>query len=113
MDYKYIINETRKNGGFTSENLKKYRYISSVSTDSEIIMPLNKFNEKELKKVLSTYTFKGEQGFGTWVNGNNVYIDINRGFNDKKTALKYAIKNYQLAIYDLIDNKEIITGIKR
>ncbi len=63
--------------------------------------------------MLAAYTFKGGQGFGTWVNGDNVYIDINRGFNDKKTALKYAMKNYQLAIYDLIDNKEIITGIKR
>lgn len=113
MNYKYIIDETKKNGGFTSENLKKYRYISSVSLNSEVILPLNKFNEKELKKVLAAYTFKDGQGFGTWVNSDNVYIDINRGFNDKKTALKYAMKNYQLAIYDLIDNKEIITGVKR
>ncbi len=54
MDYKYIIDETMKKGGFTSENLKKYRYISSVSIDSEVILPLNKFNEKELKKSVSS-----------------------------------------------------------
>lgn len=108
-----MIKSTKTNGGYSDDILTKKRYIVSMELNKEVIIPLEKFNKKSLKNAIKDFTLKFNQGVGTWLNNNNIYIDINQGFNDLEEAMNIARKNNQLAIFDTLENKEISTGIVR
>lgn len=51
--------------------------------------------------------------FGAWTNNGKVYLDVVQTIPDKEQALELARKNNQLAIWDLAQGQEILTGITR
>lgn len=108
-----MVTNTRKNGGYSDDILTQKRYIVSMELKKEVIIPLEKFNEKSLRNAIKDFTLKPLQGLGTWLDDGKIYIDINQGFDNLENALQIAIANSQLAIYDTIENKAIPTGIVR
>ena len=108
-----MVKNTVSNGGYSDEILTQKRYIVSMELDKEVIIDINNFNQKSLKNAIKDFTLKVSQGIGTWLNEGQVYIDINQGFNDLEEAMKIAINNNQLAIYDTLEERAIPTGIVR
>lgn len=47
------------------------------------------------------------QMFGTWVDGNDLYLDCSRHFDDYEQAIQFGKANHQLAIWDAGNNQEI------
>lgn len=108
-----MIKNTKNNGGYSDEILTQKRYIVSVELEKEVIIDINNFNVKSLLSAIKDFTLKVNQGVGTWLNNNKVYVDINQGFNNLDEALSIAIANNQLAIFDTLEEREIATGIVR
>lgn len=108
-----MVTNTKNNGGYSDDILTQKRYIVSMELEKEVIIDVEKFNKKSLRNAIKDFTLKINQGIGTWLDNNQVYIDINQGFNDLEDAMQIAIKNNQLAIYDTVENKAIATGIVR
>lgn len=98
---KNIIEATKKNGGYSHDT--KHRY-SVAYGDNEVIIPPKEFNEVAVNNYL-----KKHGTIGTWINTKNnmVYLDTSKTIKNKKEAIEFAKKSNQLAIYDLIENKEI------
>jgi len=65
------------------------------------------FNQKILRDNKNYYV-------GTWLNedNNKVYVGIAICLKDKKEALNLAKNNKEIAIYDLVNNKEIRINYK-
>ena len=108
-----MVENTMKNGGFSDSILTKKRYIVSMELDQEVIIPLEKFNIKTLRNTIKNFTLKINQGIGTWINNEQVFVDINQGFDTLEDAMNIAIANNQLAIYDTLEDVAIKTGIVR
>lgn len=108
-----MVTSTKINGGYSDKILLEKRYIVSMELDQEVIIPIENFNKKSLRKSIKDFTLKVSQGVGTWLDDNKVYVDINQGFNDLEEALSIAIANNQLAIYDTLEEVAIPTGIVR
>jgi hypothetical protein len=47
------------------------------------------------------------QLFGTWIDGNDLYLDCSRHFDDYEQALAFGKANNQQAIWDAGNNTEI------
>lgn len=108
-----MVTSTKTNGGYSDDILTQKRYIVSMELKKEVIIDIEKFNEKSLKNAIENFTLKINQGIGTWLNDGKIYIDINEGFNDLEEAMRIAISNNQLAIYDTLEEVVIPTGIIR
>lgn len=105
MNPNFILKQTLKNGGFTPDNVKG-RYIVATPTN-ELVKPIKHFTNS----LVSAYTRLAHQqglAIGTWVNQGKVYLDTIKGFEDLEEALGFARLSNQLAIYDRLENKEII-----
>ena len=98
---KNIIKSTKNNGGYSHDT--KHRY-SVAYGDNEVILSPKEFNEKVVINYL-----KKHGTIGTWLNTKNnmIYLDTSKTIESKKEAIKFAKKSNQLAIYDLVKNKEI------
>ena len=98
---KEIIKSTKNNGGYSHDT--KHRY-SVAYGDNEVILSPKEFNEKVVINYL-----KKHRTIGTWLNTKNnmIYLDTSRTIENKREAIEFAKKSNQLAIYDLIENKEI------
>ena len=110
MKPNFILKQTLKNGGFTPDNVKG-RYIVATP-DNETIKPIKHLTKSLIRAYLS---LANEQSLaiGTWVHNGKVYLDSIKGFEDLEEALGFARLSNQLAIYDRLDNKEIILkGLK-
>ena len=108
-----MVKNTKINGGYSDKILTQKRYIVSMELDQEVIIPLEKFNQKSLKNAIKDFVLKPLQGVGTWLDDGKIYIDINQGFNDLEEALSIARKNNQLAIFDTVQEVAIPTGVVR
>ena len=105
MKPNYIIKQTLKNGGFTP-NTVKGRYIVATP-NNETIKPIKHFT-KSLVRAYLRLANEQSLAIGTWVHNGKVYLDSVKGFEDLEEALGFARLSNQLAIYDRLDNKEII-----
>ena len=105
MKPNYIIKQTLKNGGFTPDNVKG-RYIVATP-DNETIKPI-KHLTKSLIRAYMRLASEQSLTIGTWVYKGKVYLDSVKGFEDLEEALGFARLSNQLAIYDRLENKEII-----
>ena len=101
MDYKKIVRDTLKNGGFSELN---GAYMVAFK-EHEKIVPHGTFTADILEK----YKKDVARPIGTWYNKKNgmVYLDTSIPFDNKKEALKFASDNQQLAIYDTRNNETI------
>ena len=105
MKPNYIIKQTLKNGGFTPDNVKG-RYIVATP-NNETITPIKHFT-KSLVRAYLRLANEQSLAIGTWVHNGKVYLDSIKGFEDLEEALGFARLSNQLAIYDRLENKEII-----
>ena len=66
-------------------------------------------NLEDLEKEVINYRnkLKNNEYIGLWVDNNIIYLDISKYYTTKDKAIKSGIKNKQLAIYDLKNNKSI------
>ena len=105
MNPNFILKQTLKKGGFTPYNVKG-RYIVATP-DNETIKPIKHFTKSLIRAYLR---LASEQSLtiGTWVHNGKVYLDSVKGFEDLDEALGFARVSNQLAIYDRLENKEII-----
>lgn len=101
MDYKKIVQDTLKNGGFSELN---GAYMVAFK-EHEKIVPHETFTADILEK----YKKDVAKPIGTWYNteGGMVYLDASIPFEDKEKALKFASDNQQLAIYDTKNDETI------
>lgn len=102
--FKRIAKETRKNGG-SSTNMNGDNPSTGymVSIKDCLIVALDKFNHKMIKKVAKqNKDLLKQNGFiGTWVDNGKVYIDISKNIKSRTQAVNEGIKNNQLGIFDL------------
>ena len=101
MEYKKIVQDTLKNGGFSELN---GAYMVAFE-EHEKIVPHGTFTVD----ILRRYKKEVAKPIGTWYNKKNgmVYLDTSIPFDNKKEALKFAQDNNQLAIYDTKNNETI------
>ena len=66
-------------------------------------------NLSELEKEVIKYRnkLKNNEYIGLWVDNNIIYLDISKYYTTKDRAVKTGIKNKQLAIYDIKNDKSI------
>ena len=105
MKPNFILKQTLKNGGFTPDNVKG-RYIVATP-NNETITPIKHFT-KSLVRAYLRLASEQSLAIGTWVHNGKVYLDSIKGFEDLEEALGFARLSNQLAIYDRLENKEII-----
>lgn len=108
MSFKELKNELIKNGGltlaadYTKATEKNGFYVSKIGYEKIIDFESLEENLKKYSKML----LKNEY-IGLWINKGLLYIDITKHYKNKKEALKIGIKNKQLAIFDIKNNKSI------
>lgn len=116
-----IINLTLKNQGgtFNTQDLNKLQVKSGYCVAMqgyELQVTLQDFTIKTLQEYINThkkvFLRYPEAKLGTWINENIVYIDISKIYTNKKTAIKIAKENKQLAIFDLKTLTEITINYK-
>lgn len=110
MKLKNIVKETLKNGGSSTSLLNKSANGFMVSVKDCAIIPVNDFNVKALKKVITKNIelLSNPSNFlGTWIDNGNVYIDISESINDRETAIKLGKERHQLGIYDISNQQTI------
>jgi len=106
MNLQKIIQETKNNGGYTNSISGRY---SVAIKGYEKIVSENEFTVETLEKYISEVG----QEFGTWLDNGQVYLDKVECFDNLETALNEAEKREELAIFDLVELKEIrIEGVK-
>lgn len=89
------------------------RYI--VSVENVAVIDLDSANNNELTSALldavigARHASRDTPGVfaGFWVNGRQLYIDINRSFDSREEAMTVAAKRGELAIYDTWEDVEI------
>ena len=105
MKPNFILKQTLKNGGFTSNSVKE-RYIVATP-NNETIKPIKHFT-KSLVRAYMLLASEQSLTIGTWVHKGKVYLDSVKGFDDLEEALGFARLSNQIAIYDRLESKEIL-----
>lgn len=109
---KMILKAIEENGGCNIDiknNLVSYNNGFMVSIIDMYI--IKKYDIKNLKKAIKNVVknISINQCCGCWYNSedNNIYIDISINIEDKQEAIEQGLKNNQLAIHDIKNNKSI------
>lgn len=101
---KAIVKVTKENQG-CSINLEGHSPKSGymvAQTGAEYIIPVEKFNNKEVKAYIKKNKNNVKGAFiGTWINEGLVYLDISNRFKSQSEAIKKGIENKQLGIFNL------------
>lgn len=100
-----IIDETVQNGGYTHKQEEGKRYVVARGICEVVTKKLTVEILLKYVEIANTHN----SSFGTWFNTENdkFYLDLSDLYNDEKEALKIAKKRNEIAIYDLLENKEI------
>ena len=110
---KSIKNLILENGGGTFNSklkdpaFKRGYMVSQAGT--ELKLDIENLKIKTIKKY-AKIAQKQHAYVGFWLDSNILYIDISKHFISKNRACKYALKNKQLAIYDLYNKKSIYSN---
>lgn len=100
MELTKIVEKTFENGGYT--NSIKGRYAVAIKGFEKQI-DAKEFNENDIKEFVK----ENGQEFGTWLEKGIVYLDKVECFDNLEIALNEAKKRQELAIFDLVELKEI------
>jgi len=103
-----------KNNGFTiDKKLKEYDgsgYVVSHKSKN-ITVQREILNKKLFKSIVETLTrtISESEYVGAWldVETSTVHFDVNLIYDNIEEAIKEAVRNEQLAIYDITQNREI------
>ena len=103
--------KTIENGGFTNNETVKGRYCVATGINETILPSVDELTVETLENYQKTIDKLGVKDYtlGTWVNpeNNQVYLDTVELFEDYDLAMKKAVERDEIAIYDLLDEKEI------
>ena len=105
-----IFITTIKNGG-SSINLEGHSpskgfMVSTFGNEKKV--SLKNFNKKVIKNYIKKHKKEIKGNFiGTWIDDDVVYLDISKKEKSKNKAINIAIKNNQLAIFNLNDFESI------
>ena len=98
--------DTLKNGGGTFDIYNKQQantgYMCSIKDIA--VIDINDFNFFLINKIIEknkNILRRKNVYFGTWIDGNKIYIDISKNYKNKYYCFKIAKKLNQLAIFDL------------
>lgn len=105
-----LLNNWVKNGASLDGNLqpitKKDGFMCSLLGYEKTFNPCD---IDAIKKTIIEYksNLKAGQFVGIWQYNGLVYVDISRHYTKKQDAIRNGIKNKQLAIYDIKNNRDI------
>lgn len=123
---KKFIEETLKNGGAsfsieTGELNPTTGYMVAIAGHEKIVP--NVTNPKQLQYIVADYIkehaiilaagLSSDTFIGTWLHQDKLYLDVSKNVTDKETAVRMAIENNQLAIWDCKNKVEIDTTMKK
>ena len=83
--------------------------VATIKTAERIFFNFNKMPKNEFVDVLRSFYIENLDNFikddnlcmGGWIDENRLFLDVSTVIDCKKTALKIAAKNSELAIFDL------------
>ena len=108
---KLALQKTIEQGGFTNNETVKGRYCVATGINETILPNVDKLTVKTLENYQKTIDKLGVKDYtlGTWINPENgkVYLDTVELLEDYDLAMQKAVKRDEIAIYDLLENKEI------
>jgi len=110
---KQLIKNTILKGGNTltsdlkESTEKKGFYVSLIGHEKTFLLNDIKNIEKTILKYQQLIKNKKNVFIGLWIENNLFYIDISKHYLNKQQAIKQGVKNKQLAIYDIKNNKSI------
>lgn len=119
---KDFLQATLQNGGasfnlVTGELNPKSGYMVAISGHEKIIS--NVTDSSQLQYIVADYIkekaiilaggLSHDTYIGTWLHENKLYIDISQNVTDKASAIRMAVENNQLAIWDCENSVEINT----
>jgi hypothetical protein len=117
---KKFVAATIQNGGAsfsleTGEINPTAGYMVAISGHEKIVP--NVTNSKQLQYIVAEYIkehaiilaagMSQNTFMGTWLHENKLYLDVSKNVTDKASAVRMAIENNQLAIWDNSNNSEI------
>lgn len=105
------LKEILKNGGATlTKELKALKkdngfMVSKIGCEKTFTFD----NLEELEKEVINYKnkLKNNEYIGLWLDNDTIYLDISKYYTTKDRAIKTGIKNKQIAIYDIKNDKSI------
>jgi hypothetical protein len=115
MNFRDIVNLVKENGGVSYSTtygslVGKNGYAVSVHKEREVILPLNRLNDNEVRNFFyENANLLAEDGkfLGIWVEDGNAYLDVSTKVKLKAEAIKMAKDNNQLAIFDLYKSETV------
>lgn len=108
---KLNLNEIIKKGGATLDaelkniNRKNGFMVSILGTEKTF--KLNELDELEKNIMIYKNKLNKNEFIGIWLDNNIIYLDISKHYNNKRIALDIALKNKQIAIYDIKNDESI------
>lgn len=105
---KKILELTLSNGGLSydvnTDTIPKNGYILSPYKSNERIIPVKELTVYHILLYLThnhNLLTKKNHYFGSWVSGNNCYLDVSIIVDSLRLALELARSNDQKAVFDL------------
>lgn len=88
-------------------------YMVSVAKNTERIISLGQLKASDIAKYREDEGDKltdPDSYIGAWVYDGNVYLDVSKHVADRDEAIKLAVENHQLGVYDLSSGETIDTS---
>lgn len=105
-----IYNKMLFNGGITlnnkglENNLPKNGYLVAQKKKG-LTIPLSELTYNRVRKAIRKLKCSQKEYFGFWIDDGVVYIDINKKYQYKKSAIKFGNDQMQKAIWDVEKNE--------
>ena len=103
--------KTIENGGFTNNETVKGRYSVATGINETILSSVDELTVKTLVDYQKTIDKLGVKDYtlGTWIDEETgeVYLDTVELIDDYNLAMQKAVERDEIAIYDLLEQKEI------
>jgi hypothetical protein len=104
-----IVEATNQNNGGTFEasgSMVKDGYVVSENPELSLVLPSSQFNASSIAIWIQSNKAKY---IGTWINQNQVYLDVVKIYQDRQAAIRAGFEHNQKAIFDLNTFSEITT----
>ncbi len=115
---KTAMDQTKTTGGTTinvqTGEQPKAGFAFSPYKDAEVVIPKEIANDSNVAQYVQAHFDKLSQPgnhLGMWEDNGNIYFDISQVNKNLDTALKAAVDNKQLAVYNLGTGEDVLTPL--